>query len=129
MRPARIALLFALAPVFAQAANWTVCDLAIQTKAREENGIRAVIVSVRKTNPLACPQAGAELGFAPETPDYQQVLPRRQWPKPGQRSHLRYRELNGWCKNDGAQGACTIRHYSIIQKNLVSGGRAWITNH
>jgi hypothetical protein len=114
MRCAWIALLLVLVPVFAQAASWAVCDLTIQTKASEANGIRAVIVSASETNPLTCPQAGAELGFAPETPDYQQVLPRKQWPKPGQRSHLRYRELKGWCKNDGAQGACTIRHYSIL---------------
>ncbi|MFP8779255.1 hypothetical protein [Hydrogenophaga sp. RWCD_12] len=114
MRSDWIALLLAAAPVFANAASWTVCDLTIQTRAREENGIRAVIVGVRKTNPSTCPKAGAELGFAPETPDYQQVLPRQRWPKPGQRSRLRYRELDGWCKNDGAQGACTIRHYSIL---------------
>ena len=114
MRSVWLTLLLAVAPVVAQAANWTVCDLTIQTRAREAKGIRAVIVGVRMTNPLTCPQVGAELGFAPETPDYQQVLPRRQWPKPGQRSQLRYRELAGWCKNDGAQGACTIRHYSML---------------
>lgn len=107
-------LLLALIPAVAQASSWTVCDLTIQTKAREANGIRAVIVSARKTNPQRCPKVGTELGFEPETPDYQQVLRRKEWPKPGQRSHLRYRELDGWCKNDGAQGACTIRHYSIL---------------
>lgn len=114
MRCASIALVLALVPQFAQAGRWMVCDLTIQTTAREEQGIRAVIVGARKTNPLMCPQIGTELGFAPETPDYQQVLRRKAWPTPGQRSHLRYRELQGWCKNDGNQGACTIRHYSIL---------------
>lgn len=114
MRRAGLAVVLALVPVLAQAASWTVCDLTIQTTAREANGIRAVIVGARKTNPLTCPRIGAELGFAPETPDYQQVLRRKEWPAPGQHSHLRYRELHGWCKNDGAQRACTIRHYSIL---------------
>lgn len=113
-RLAGIALVLALAPVLAQAASWTACDLTIQTTAREDRGIRAVVVGARKINPVTCPQTGTELSFEPETPDYQQVLRRKEWPKPGQRSHLRYRELQGWCKNDGNQGACTIRHYSIL---------------
>lgn len=114
MRRAGITLFLALAPVLAQAASWTVCDLTIQTMAREDRGIRAVVVAARKTNPLTCPQADVELSFAPETPDYQQVFRRKEWPKPGQRSDLRYRELQGLCKKDGNPGACIIRHYSIL---------------
>jgi hypothetical protein len=50
MRCAWIALLLVLVPVIAQAASWAVCDLTIQTKASEANGIRAVIVSASETN-------------------------------------------------------------------------------
>lgn len=106
--------LVAVWPAMASAANWTVCDFSIRTVERGEHAIRAVVVSASRSNPPSCFQPGAEIEFAPETADYQQVLPRRQWPRRHQRSRLRYRELDGWCKNDGAPGPCTIRHYSIL---------------
>lgn len=106
--------LFMMWPAMAFAANWTVCDFTIQTVERGERSIRAVVVSASRTNPPSCFRPGTEIEFAPETVDYQQVLPRKQWPRRHQRSRLRYRELDGWCKNDGAQGPCTIRHYSIL---------------
>lgn len=57
---------------------------------------------------------GTILTFTPETRDYQNDLPRRQWPKKGQSVRVDYRYLDGMCKGDGHSHACRIKHYPMV---------------
>ena len=101
----------------AHAGSWTICNYTIETLATNASGIRAEIKKAASNNPDTCLAVGAVIGFKPETPDYQSELARRKWPKAGQLSQLRYRELDGICKNDGNEKPCTITHYSIMKAN------------
>lgn len=118
MNPARI-FRFGL-PLFliavsstASANNWLVCDYTARTLSSNAL-LHATLVTAARKNPSACPQSGSELDFIPQTPDYQRQLPKRKWPKVGQEFRLRYRELHGYCKNDGHEAPCTIKHYSVL---------------
>lgn len=96
----------------AQAATWQVCrmDLTIQTA--EKGQIQAKVARVTPSRDASeCPAKGELIRFAPETADYQSLLPRKQWPKVGSQVRWRYIYLHGFCKNDGASAACVIRHY------------------
>jgi hypothetical protein len=100
-------------PVHAK--QWLICDARIHVSAHGKNGLTAKIIHTPPANPSRCFNSGEALEFEPETADYQQMLPRKAWPKPGQQARLRYRELVGFCKGDGTTKPCTIRHYSIIR--------------
>jgi hypothetical protein len=98
-----------------QAKQWIICDARIRVSAHGETKLSAKIVHTSPANPHSCFKSGEVLQFEPETADYQQMLPRKAWPKPGQHARLRYRELSGFCKGDGITKPCTIRHYSITK--------------
>lgn len=97
----------------ALAANWEICDLQLQVNRTQPS--RAVLhTQVLKAQPQGhaeCPQPGESLKFRPETADYQSELPRRLWPQPSQKVMVRYRYLDGFCKE---RGACRIQHYSPV---------------
>lgn len=97
------------------ARQWIVCDAQIKVTEHGEKHLSAKIVHTSPANPSSCFKPGEALQFEPETADYQQMLARKAWPKPGQLAKLRYRELKGFCKGDGVTTPCTIRHYSIIK--------------
>jgi hypothetical protein len=64
-----------------------------------------------------CPAKGATLVFAPETADYQSMIPHKNWPKPGATINMRYQYLDGMCKGDlGPASAhpCRIKHYPVL---------------
>lgn len=98
----------------AMAGNWVVCDARIQVMAHSGGRLQAEVVQVLPTRGGGCFQRGDALDFAPETPDYQHMLPRRSWPRPGELATLRYRSLTGLCKGDGVTRPCTIEHHSIL---------------
>lgn len=101
------------APVMA--GNWVVCDARIQVTAHRGERLQAEVVQVLPGRGSECFQRGDVLDFAPETPDYQRMLPRRSWPRPGELATLRYRSLTGFCKGDGITRPCTIEHHSILR--------------
>lgn len=108
---ALFAALLSAAP--ARAGDWVVCDYDVQSL-RIGGAPRELTVRLLKGRPrnlAECPPATGELSFTPETPDYQSTLPRAQWPKPGRQALLRYRHLDGVCKD---AGPCRIRHFSIL---------------
>lgn len=109
-------LLLCALPTFALADAWLICDYSIAIRALDSAGLRAVVLKAAGRNPVSCLHPGTELSFRPETADYQNELPRRRWPQPQQTARLRYRELSGFCKNDGNTKPCTIVHYSILAK-------------
>ena len=97
-----------------QAAEWKICDLQVQLRDKQSNlaELQTRVIDSRTANGAECPQPGTALSFAPETEDYQSMLPRRQWPKPGQTVALRFRYLDGECKD---RGPCRIKHYSLLR--------------
>jgi hypothetical protein len=98
----------------AMAGNWLVCDFTVKVVEKSQNDISVVLVNTSKRNPPECAQQGVEWTFTPESPNYQNPLPRAKWPKVNRLAHLRYRALVGVCKGDGRNHPCTIRHYSIM---------------
>lgn len=115
-RVSQIAVLFCVCfGTTVHAKSWVICDARINISAHGKNELSAKVVDTSQTNPPSCFKSGELLQFEPETADYQQVLPKKAWPKPGQHVRLRYRELNGVCKGDGLDKPCTIRHYSIMK--------------
>ncbi|MFY8042165.1 MAG: hypothetical protein ACOVOD_04495 [Rhodoferax sp.] len=107
-------LVLCTSPLLASAGQWEICDYAIQIDSSAPSGVRATVKEAALKNPELCEKVGASLTFAPESEDYQSVLPRKRWPKVGATTALRYRQLTGFCKNDGDTKPCTIRHYSIF---------------
>ena len=110
------AFLLSAAPVLAFAGQWEICDYTVQIERSAPSGVRATVSGVASNNPDFCEQVGAALNFEPESADYQSVLPRKHWPKVGTAATLRYRQLVGFCKNDGNTQPCTIKHYSILPR-------------
>lgn len=110
-----IAILLTFLPSVALAGQWVICDYSIKVKEITRSDLRAKVITAVAKNSETCLKQGAELSFKPETEDYQGHLPRKAWPKAGQTAKLRYRELTGFCKNDGDTKPCTIVHYSIIK--------------
>ena len=100
-----------------QAASWTICDFTVQVSAVSDKGVRATIEKAAARNAAVCAAPGTEVSFLPERPDYQEHFSRKQWPKKYQRVPLRFRTLNGDCKNDGGGSTpCTITHWSIMDE-------------
>lgn len=110
-----ISLFLVLLPRAAWSANWEICDLIVkvQKPSSDDHLLFTEIVSVKAKAQAECPQAGEALNFDPETEDYQSMIPRKNWPKPGKTVSVRYRYLDGICKNTGP---CRIRHFSLIKK-------------
>lgn len=108
--------LFALCET-AQAAAWQICGMELSITHVTTNPypqLQAKVLKVRPASPtVECPEKGAVLSFSPETADYQNILPRRQWPKKGQSVRINYRYLDGLCKGDGHSYECRIKHYPI----------------
>lgn len=101
-------------PVFAKE-EWTVCNYKVEA-VRIDSTARTLTVRLLQAiggNPHDCPAALGDMTFRPETKDYQSELARKQWPRPGQRSLLRFRYLDGNCKY---AGPCRIHHYSVSNK-------------
>lgn len=107
-----LAMLLAAATAPAMAGQWKVCDLGVKVRDKQTSSkqLQTRVVGTQAQGEAECPQPGAALSFRPETPDYQAEVPRRQWPKPGQTVKVRYRYLDGECKD---RGACRIQHYSL----------------
>ena len=97
----------------AMASNWEICDLKVEVRDKQtgRSQLQTRVIESRAKGQAECPQAGTALSFRPETVDYQSELPRRQWPKPGTTVKVRYRYLDGICKD---RGACRIQHYSPV---------------
>lgn len=97
----------------AMASNWEICDLKVEVRDKQtgRSQLQARVIESRAKGQAECPQAGTVLSFRPETTDYQSELPRRQWPKPGTTVKVRYRYLDGECKD---RGPCRIEHYSPV---------------
>lgn len=102
----------------AQAATWQICrmELRITEVLKQPSAqLRAQVLSVSPKQATAeCPEHNSSITFVPETPDYQTMLPRRQWPAKGQSVQLEYRYLDGICKGDGHEHPCRIKHYSLV---------------
>jgi hypothetical protein len=111
------ALLFVAAPLLALAGQWEICDYTVQIESSAPSGVRATVKETASKNLALCEKVGAALSFAPESEDYQSVLPRKRWPKVGTAVNLRYRQLVGFCKNDGDTQPCTVKHYSILPRH------------
>lgn len=99
------------------AANWQVCRMEVEiikTMTQPYPGLKGRVQSVTtQAASTECPIRGEVIDFAPESADYQSMIPRTHWPKPGQRVRMRYQYLDGLCKNDGNSTPCRIRHYPV----------------
>lgn len=106
-------LAVALSSASALAGSWEICDLTVQVRDKQTSRaqLQTRVVDARPQGQAECPQPGSALSFRPETPDYQSELPRRQWPKSGKTVVVRYRYLDGICKE---RGPCRIEHYSPV---------------
>jgi hypothetical protein len=101
-------------PLLSFAGQWEICDYTVQIESSAPSGVRATVKEAAAKNLALCEKVGADLSFAPESEDYQSVLPRKHWPKVGTAANLRYRQLVGFCKHEGNTQPCTIKHYSIL---------------
>jgi len=101
-----------------QASTWQICRMELRITdvlKKPYPTLQAQILKARPTSPaVECPMEGTILTFTPETRDYQNDLPRRQWPKKGQSVRVDYRYLDGMCKGDGHSHACRIKHYPVV---------------
>ncbi|MCJ1886911.1 hypothetical protein LNN38_18775 [Pseudomonas sp. LA21] len=101
----------------AQAANWQVCRMEVEitgTVTQPHPALKGRVESVKaQAASTECPIRGEVIAFAPESADYQSMIARRHWPKPGQRVWMRYQYLDGECKNDGNPKPCRIQHYPM----------------
>ncbi|MFS2155879.1 hypothetical protein ACCD10_00820 [Pseudomonas sp. Pseusp122] len=102
----------------AQAATWQICrmDLRITDVLKQPSAqLQAQVLKVSPQPATAeCPEQNTTITFVPETPNYQTMLPRRQWPAKGQSVRVEYRYLDGICKGDGHEHPCRIKHYSLV---------------
>ncbi len=110
MRPLAILLMLAAAP--ATAGEWQICDLSLSIDARNrtDHTLSATVLKAQGKPGVECPPVGSSIRFRPESRDYQSELPSRQWPRTGQNFRVRYRYLDGICKD---RGACRIEHYPV----------------
>lgn len=116
IHPALVLMLTVLCdPVYA--ASWQICRLDVQiieVLKRPHPQLQGRILKVSPKSPTTqCPQQGSTITFTPETTDYQNTLPRKQWPGKGQTVQIGYRYLDGVCKGDGNEHACRIEHYPV----------------
>ena len=114
MRSKLAALAVLTSPLVALAGPWEICDYTVHIESATPSGVRATVKEAAAKNMDLCLKVGASLSFAPESEDYQSVLPRKRWPKVGTATALRYRQLTGFCKRDGDTQPCTIQHYSVL---------------
>ena len=102
----------------AHAATWQICSMELRITAVLNDPyphLKAKVLRVRPASPtIECPDKDATILFSPETTDYQNILPRRQWPKKGASVHIDYRYLDGLCKGEGHSYECRIKHYPIV---------------
>jgi hypothetical protein len=117
MFPKFTALVLLASPLTSLAGPWEICDYTVRIESTAPSGVRATVKEAARNNPDFCEKIGAALSFEPESPDYQSVLPRKRWPMVGTAATLRYRQLTGFCKNDGNTQPCTIKHYSILPRH------------
>ncbi|WP_056665499.1 hypothetical protein [Rhizobacter sp. Root1221] len=109
-----IAACVALASPAQARTSWTVCQYDVEAVRIERAPAPALTVRVLRPRgplPADCPAATGEMTFRPDSEDYQSELPRRQWPRPGQRALLKYRHLDAICKESGP---CRIKRYSLL---------------
>lgn len=99
----------------ASAVSWEICDLKVEVRDKQSSRLQLQtrVLEAKAQGQAECPQPGTALSFRPETTDYQSELPRRQWPSPGTTAAVRYRYLDGQCKD---RGPCRIEHYSPMLK-------------
>lgn len=108
-----LGLLAAAAASSALAGDWKLCELQVQLREQQTNPaeLQTRVLAASTPNQAECPQPGSALSFRPETVDYQNELPRAQWPQPNQTVTVHYRYLDGQCKD---RGPCRIQHYSPV---------------
>lgn len=101
-----------------QAATWQICRMELRVVDVVKQPYPQLQAQVLKATPTSatveCPETGTTVTFTPETTDYQNTLPHRQWPKKGQSVQVNYRYLDGICKGDGNSHACRIEHYPLV---------------
>jgi hypothetical protein len=101
--------------------TWQVCHLQVQiikhlTSASLGRSLQARVLHVRAAPAVSdCPATGSIITFEPDTPDYQNKIPYKRWPKAGQKIKMRYQYLDGYCKNDnrGGDTPCRIENYPV----------------
>lgn len=113
--PVLLGMFLILSPQPSWAANWEICDLKVKVLKVSFNQplLYTEILNVKSKGTAECPQKGENFNFRPESQDYQSEIPMRQWPKANQTISIRYRYLDGNCKNTGP---CRIKHYSLMSK-------------
>lgn len=99
------------------AGNWAICDLRVHIDEfdKKTQTLAAPIISVHKKESVECPEEKSQINFIPETLDYQSILKKKYWPKPGRTATIRYQYLDGICKSDGNDAPCRIKHF-ILRK-------------
>lgn len=121
MRFLAVLLMLVFGPVASAATghNWKICDLTVKVlKVNDRERMLRASVQRREHRSAGaqCPSPGVVMAFVPETMDYQKELPRRLWPHAGETAVLQYRYLDGFCHNDGHDGPCRVRHYSMMPR-------------
>jgi hypothetical protein len=101
----------------AMAAQWQICQMRVEITGVTKP-VPQLQAKVRQVTPkqadAECPQVGDTITFDPETPDYQNNVPRKRWPKIGQTVRMRYQYLDGFCHHEEGQDApCRIKHYPL----------------
>lgn len=122
-RPALSCLfaLLAMAVGSANASTWQTCHLDVRIAPHQARMLAARLLKVRSKPGVTCPAPGETIVFAPESADYQTMLPRKAWPATGSTVRMRYLYLDGTCKNDGDPKPCRIEHYPL--DTPAAGGR------
>ncbi len=107
----------------AGASTWQICHLEVRVAPSQtrQQMLAARVLDVRSKTGVTCPAAGEMIAFAPESTDYQSMLPRSAWPAAGSTVRMRYQYLDGTCKNDGDPKPCRIEHYPL--DTPAAGGR------
>ncbi|WP_256676046.1 hypothetical protein [Pseudomonas sp. SCB32] len=101
----------------AHAGNWQICRMEVEITEQVTQpypGLKGRVESVQaQTSTAECPIRGEVIAFAPESADYQSMIARKHWPRPGERVRMRYQYLDGICKGDGNSRPCRIEHYPM----------------
>ncbi|GGH58271.1 hypothetical protein GCM10010975_18710 [Comamonas phosphati] len=110
---ALLTMLLAAATAPAMAGQWQICDLGVKVRDKQTSSkqLQTRVVDTQAWGDAECPQPGAALSFRPEAADHRAEVPRRQWPKAGETVKVRYRYLDGECKQ---RGSCRIQHYALV---------------
>ncbi len=108
-------LAVACVPCCAHAETWQKCDLTVQVLDKKFRQIHAEVLAVKAKSQVECPAVADFIAFTPNTKDWQAELPRKQWPRIGQKWAVRYQYIDGHCKNDGDERSCRIKVYPKIK--------------